>query len=236
MPSEAAHSEGTPQHFIYHDVAGAGVGAVLTHGFGDSSETWREQRPVLARHYAAHCWDLLGHGRSERPEDPDAYSRDAAVAALERIAAGCAGPVILIGHSLGGYLSQCLALSRPERVRALVLINTGPGFRDAAARERWNSGARKALPHFDVPPAAVGLVEQHDSFVIDQLDRIRVPVLAIAGGRDRGYHGALSYYRRRLPDVESVVVEDAGHHVHRTHAEQVNAAILSFLERRGVGP
>jgi pimeloyl-ACP methyl ester carboxylesterase len=223
-----------PQYLIHHEVAGAGAGVVLTHGFGDSSETWREQRPALARRYAVHCWDLLGHGRSDRPEHPAAYSRDTAVAELERIAAACSGPAVLIGHSLGGYLSQCLALRSPERVRALVLINTGPGFRDAAARDRWNLGARKALPRFDVPPASVGLVEQHDSLVIDQLDQIRVPVLAIAGGRDRGYHAALSYYRRRLREMESVVVDGAGHHVHRTHADQVNAAILSFLERRGV--
>jgi pimeloyl-ACP methyl ester carboxylesterase len=221
---------------LHHEVVGRGPGIVLTHGFGDTSETWSEQVPALAERYAVHRWDLLGHGRSDAPRDPSAYSRDAAVEGLGRIAGLCDGPAVLVGHSLGGYLSQCVALRKPERVRALVLVNTGPGFRDPAGRERWNRGAQSVLDRFDVPPESVGLVEQHDSFVIDHLDEIRVPVLALAGGRDRGYHGALAYYERRLPNVETRVVADAGHNVHRTHASAVNAAILGFLDGRGLGP
>jgi pimeloyl-ACP methyl ester carboxylesterase len=218
---------------LHHEVAGSGQGVVLTHGFGDTSETWSEQVPTLAERYAVHCWDLLGHGRSEKPRDPSAYSRDRAVEDLERIVDLAGTPAILVGHSLGGYLSQCLALSKPERVRALVLINTGPGFRDPAGRERWNRGAQLAMSRFDVPPESVGMLEQHDSFVIDHLDEIRAPVLALAGGRDRGYHGALAYYERRLRDVETQIVPDSGHHVHRTHAGAVNAAIAAFLDRCG---
>jgi pimeloyl-ACP methyl ester carboxylesterase len=221
---------------IHHEVAGQGPGIVLTHGFGDTSETWSEQVAALAARYSVHRWDLLGHGRSDAPGEPSAYSRDAAVEELGRIAGLCDGPAVLVGHSLGGYLSQCLALRKPECVRALVLINTGPGFRDPAGRERWNRGARMALDRFDVPPESVGLVEQHDSFLMDHLDEIRVPVLALAGGRDRGYHGALAYYERRLPDVETLVVPEAGHAVHRTHADAVNAAVIAFVERRGVAP
>jgi len=218
---------------VHHAVLGSGPPVVLTHGFGDSSETWSEQIAPLSKHYAVHTWDLPGHGRSAKPTDPAAYSRDNAVEELGRIAALCRGPAVLIGHSLGGYLSQCLALRTPERVRALVLINTGPGYRDPAARERWNRGAHAALARFDVPRESVAMVEQHDSFVIDHLAEIRVPVLALAGGRDRGYHGALAYYERRLPDVETRIVPDSGHHVHRTHSESVNAAIEAFLERCG---
>jgi pimeloyl-ACP methyl ester carboxylesterase len=218
---------------VHHEVLGTGPGIVLTHGFGDTSETWSEQVPALARRHAVHCWDLLGHGRSAKPNEASAYSRDGAVEELGRLAALCEGPAVLVGHSLGGYLSQCLALRKPERVRALVLINTGPGYRDPAGRERWNRGAQAALLRFDVPPESVAMLEQHDSFVIDHLDEIRVPVLALAGGRDRGYHGALAYYERRLRDVETQIVSDAGHHVHRTHADTVNAAITTFLERCG---
>jgi pimeloyl-ACP methyl ester carboxylesterase len=218
---------------VYHEVQGSGPGVVLTHGFGDTSETWSEQLAALSKRHAVHCWDLLGHGRSAKPTDPAAYSRDGAVDELGRIAALCEEPAVLVGHSLGGYLSQCLALRKPERVRGLVLINTGPGFRDPAGRERWNRGAHAALARFDVPPESVAMLEQHDSFVIDHLDEIRVPVLALAGGRDRFYHGALSYYERRLPDIETQIVPDSGHHVHRTHADTVNAAIVSFLERCG---
>ena len=45
---------------------------------------------------------------------------------------------ILAGHSLGGYLSLSFHIAHPDRVKALVLIDTGPGYRDDKARAGWN--------------------------------------------------------------------------------------------------
>ena len=42
------------------------------------------------------------------------------------------------GHSLGGYLSLAFHLAHPERVAALVLIDTGPGYRSDDGRQKWN--------------------------------------------------------------------------------------------------
>jgi pimeloyl-ACP methyl ester carboxylesterase len=216
---------------LFRAVVGSGPAVVLTHGFGDSSETWSAQVEALAPRFAVHLWDLPGHGRSPRPDTSPAYTRDAAVEALERIVAE-AGGAALVGHSLGGYLAQCLAIRRPDLVRALVLLNSGPGFRDRGGRARWNRGARLAVARFGLLPAVVGLVEQHDSFVINGLARIAAPVLAIAGGRDVSYHAALAYYARKLERVETVVIAGAGHNPQRTHPGTVNDAILEFLERR----
>src|SRR3546814_5565266 len=45
------------------------------------------------------------------------------------------GPAVLVGHSLGGYLSLCRTVLEPTGVAGLVLIATGPGFRDARSEE-----------------------------------------------------------------------------------------------------
>src|SRR3954469_18935097 len=46
---------------------------------------------------------------------------------------------VLGGHSLGGFLSLAFHLEHPERVEALVLIGTGPGYRQDESRARWNA-------------------------------------------------------------------------------------------------
>ena len=44
------------------------------------------------------------------------------------------------GLSMGGYESLCFYLTHPDRVSALVLMDTGPGYRNPAHREEWNKG------------------------------------------------------------------------------------------------
>lgn len=214
---------------IHVEVAGAGPPLLFSHGFGDSSDTWDAQIPALARSFRTLRWDLPGHGRSARPEEPEAYSREVALDHLGALVARLGTGVVLIGHSLGGYLSKCHTLLRPEGIRALVLIASGPGFRDPAARERWNRGVARVAERCGVPLASARMVEQHDALVMDGLERIRCPVLLITGEKDSAYHAAADYTARRLPDARSLRVAGGGHHVHRSHAEIVNAEIERFL-------
>ena len=48
-------------------------------------------------------------------------------------------PAVLAGHSFGGLLSLHLALAQPERARGLVLIGSGPGFKNADAQANWEA-------------------------------------------------------------------------------------------------
>ena len=202
----------------------------MTHGLGDSMATWTELLPALTGGNEVICWDLLGHGESAKPIEKDAYSRGIAIADLDDVLALADDDAVLVGHSLGGYLTQCRAVSNPKGLRGLVLIATGPGYRDPESRARWNRYAGRAADRFDIPPAAVGMVEQHDDIVMAHLDRLTLPILQIVGEKDTTYHGAFAYLERRLPHVKSLRVSGAGHHVHRSHADEVGLAIRSFLE------
>jgi pimeloyl-ACP methyl ester carboxylesterase len=209
--------------------AGRGAPLVFTHGFGDTAETWVHQVKHFAPVHRVLTWDLLGHGNSHCPEEEDAYSRDIALDDLNSVIDRADTDVVLIGHSLGGYLNQCRAILNPSRVRGLVLVATGPGYRNPEARTKWNRAVRKAGERFPVPLAAARLVEQRDALVMDHLERIQCPVLQIAGARDSAYHGAMRVLERRVKRVDSLIVADAGHHVHASHAEIVNEAIEAFL-------
>lgn len=214
---------------IHTSITGSGSPLLFTHGYGGGSETWDPQIAAFCSTFRTLRWDLPGHGRSTQPEDPAAYSREVAITHLDAQMARLGPGVTLIGHSLGGYLSQCRAVLRPEGVRALVLIATGPGFRDPLARERWNRGLERAAKRFGMPLASARMVEQHDALVIDALEHIRCPVLLITGEKDSAFHGGVAYMERRLPDARSLIVPGAGHNVHQTHADVVNPAIERFL-------
>ncbi len=145
--------------------------------------------------------------------------------------------VVLIGHSLGGYLSQYRCAGSLEGVRALVLIATGPGFRSQAKRERWNdhvhNHVHKGSDRSDTPQAARRMAEMHDDHVMAKLEKLTVPTLVICGELDVQYHSALEVFEERVPSAESMIVPGAKHHVHRSHAPEVGARILAFLEQLG---
>jgi len=131
---------------LHYDVHGGSEdrSLLLTHGYGASGRMWEPNLPVLGRDRLAITWDMRGHGSSDAPGDGSLYTHDACVEDMAALldAAG-AEPASLCGMSLGGFLSLRFRLRYPARVRALVLVDTGPGFRDPAAREGWNQWARK---------------------------------------------------------------------------------------------
>ncbi len=139
-------------------------------------------------------------------------------------------PAVLVGHSLGGYLSLSAAIHHPRLVKALVLIATGPGFRKQTAREEWNRYARSMDLGADAHPAARQLGIHSDAAVIDGLGSIRVPTLVIVGSEDRRFLAAKDYLASKMPNASGLVIAGARHNVHKTHSAEVGRAILSFLE------
>lgn len=224
-------------HEIEFNKTGEGPAILLTHGLGDSAETWSELLPHLEG-FECWTWDMLGHGASPKPEAEDAYSMQRALDDLEGMIERVGREVVLVGHSLGGYLSQHRAVRDLTNIAGLVLIATGPGYRDADKREKWNAYVRKSAGRFDIPTAAQQMALQHDELVMNHLEEIRVPVLQILGSRDTQYERAFEVLKQRVPWLASMWVPDAGHHVHRSHAEVVGPTLRQFVEgvTAGRGP
>ena len=222
-----AQPPATRLHIEHH---GEGHRVVLTHGLGDNAGTWERVVPALSTRCRVTAWDLRGHGRSEAPGDAAAYSRDIAVEDLLAVIGDESEPVTLVGHSLGGYLSLYVALRHPELVAALVMIAAGPGFRDPAARERWNRSIDKAAASMDIAPAASLLAHQPDAWVMDALPTLRPPLVQIVGSLDERYLNGVGYVQRVLPDSRVVTVEGARHHPQLTHPDVVVEAIERVLD------
>jgi pimeloyl-ACP methyl ester carboxylesterase len=97
---------------------------LLIHGTAASLAWWNPVVPELIQHHHVIRLDLPGHGQSAPARSYGVAEQASRVwAVLENIGSD---PVIVIGHSSGGYVATALAEERPDLVRAVALVNTGP--------------------------------------------------------------------------------------------------------------
>ncbi|QLL07087.1 alpha/beta fold hydrolase [Mycobacterium vicinigordonae] len=117
---------------------GGGRPLVLVHGLMGRGTTWSRQLPWLTRLGAVYTYDAPWH-RGRDVEDPHPISTERFVTDLGDTVSGLGAPVTLVGHSMGGLHSWCLAAERPELVRALVVEDMAPDFvgRTTGPWEPW---------------------------------------------------------------------------------------------------
>jgi pimeloyl-ACP methyl ester carboxylesterase len=111
---------------LYYETQGAGTPLVLISGLGYSAWQWHRLAPLLAQHFQVITLDNRGVGWSDKPAGPYTASLLAAdiVGLLDALGIEQAH---VLGHSMGGFIAQALALEYPQRVRKLVLAATNFG-------------------------------------------------------------------------------------------------------------
>lgn len=110
---------------VAYEVNGKGTNIVLLHGFCEDSSLWEKfQNDLLEENYRVLLIDLPGAGRSDRPAEP---SIDAMAEAVHQVVETVNfTSFILIGHSMGGYVSLAYAERYPERLQGLGLFHSHP--------------------------------------------------------------------------------------------------------------
>ena len=132
-------SDGTE---LYAEAHGEGTPLLLSAGYCQTHENFRPQVATFAAAgYRVVLWDYRGHGRSDAPLDPARYSIGQVVDDLGRVLdwAAPGRRAVLGGLSFGGLASLHFTLAHPERVRALLLFASGPGFKNPEAQARWEA-------------------------------------------------------------------------------------------------
>jgi 2-succinyl-6-hydroxy-2,4-cyclohexadiene-1-carboxylate synthase len=110
-------------HVDVHE--GAGPHLLLVHGLCSSRAQWRPNLAALRRFCTPVVVEVLGHGRSESPPDPAAYSVEAYIERFESLRADLgAERWAVCGQSFGAGLTMRYALERPERIVGQVLTNS----------------------------------------------------------------------------------------------------------------
>ena len=122
-------------HLRWDPADGPGAVVVLLHGVGGGRQAWDDAcmgpgqgtgAALAAAGFTVLAVDFPGYGLSPLVQPLDLAAMAGAVAAL--ITHAQAGPVIVVGHSMGGMVAQELVATMPQTVAALVLAGTSPAF------------------------------------------------------------------------------------------------------------
>ena len=109
---------------IHRDLGGSGPPLVLLHGMLGSSRNWLTAGAELAKTYHVFALDLRNHGRSFHAATMTYDEMMADVVAW--LDAHTAGPITLLGHSMGGKVAMLLACRLPQRVAKLIVVDIAP--------------------------------------------------------------------------------------------------------------
>jgi pimeloyl-ACP methyl ester carboxylesterase len=242
---------------IDYEDTGRGRPIVLTHGHMSSRIAWNGQHQAFADRYRVISWDIRGHGQTVSPDDPAQYSLDLTVADVHALLGHLGiGRAVIGGLSLGGYISLAFALAHPEMVEALVICDSGPGYRNDQARAQWNERAFARAADLEanglttlesrsrevresrarhrsaqaLAHATRGMLAQQGSTVIDGLPSISVPTLVIVGDQDQPFLAPCEYMAKKIPGARLEVIAGAGHSSNLDQPEAFNRILLDFLD------
>ena len=240
---------------IYYEQRGAGPAVLLSHGYGASARMWQGQMDALSDRYHLIAWDMRGHDRSDSPADPALYSHEATIADMAAVLDACgARRAVIAGLSLGGFMSLAFHLAHPARTIALMLFDTGPGYKKDEGREGWNRVAESTAVAYEkqglaagrvsaevsvarhrsaqgLAHAARGMLAQRDSRVIESLPTIAVPTLVVVGEDDQQFRPSADYMAAKIPGAGKVILPQAGHASNIDQPAAFNAAVRAFLDR-----
>ena len=124
------YAEVNDQRIYFEDSGGDGPPVILGHGFLMDHEMFAPQVAALAPTYRVITWDERGFGQTEYDGKPFSYW-DSAEDCLALLAHLGVERAVVGGMSQGGFLSLRVALIAPEKVRALILLDTEAGVPDA---------------------------------------------------------------------------------------------------------
>ena len=147
-----------------------GSGLLLLHGFTGAKEDFADWIDAFAAHgFHVVAPDNRGHGASGQPTDESAYSLATSPTTPDGLADALGWDrFALLGHSMGGMIAQILALAAPERLTALVLMDTtytrGRGDRSRPRRARRRGGPDRGLDRL------LELMNEHDSPLATEAD------------------------------------------------------------------
>ncbi len=245
---------------------GRGEPVVLVHGFGtEASVNWHLQLPALRHRFRVVAPDLPGFGASERVggERIIAFQVETLHELLTRLGHG---PVRLVGHSMGGWISLAFAATHPDLVSQLVVVDAaGLRFEPDLTLQRvlLPECARDVhdlmVANFQRPPRLPGFVLRDvlracrreaagrteilrqlvygAEFLDERLGRITAPSLIVWGRTDSLTPLALGErLAAGIPDAELVVFDDCAHSPNLERPGPFNELLLGFFDGARVSP
>jgi len=223
---------------------------IFIHGAGNTGLVWHYQTEYFTNSEAI---SLPGHPAGKLYTSVDQYAEWF----HQYVRRKSLSQIVVAGHSMGGAVTQMYALSYPQDVKAIILIDTGARLRvrpdflkqledSISSPTEWLRNIVEP-PYSRVPPevrekvingvAKVGVAMQLNDFrccdkfdIMDKVSQIAVPTLVICGSEDDMTPVKYSQYlANKITGAKLVIVEGGTHHCFLEKPLEVNRAIQEFL-------
>ncbi|MBI4234257.1 MAG: alpha/beta fold hydrolase [Chloroflexi bacterium] len=248
---------------LYYEEHGSGLPFLLLHGFAGTTAMWKTQVPALSQRCRFITYDMRGHGQSDAPADPERYSMPLAVEDQHQLLRHLGVRQGIIGGlSLGGVVAMNFYLGHPEMCKALILCDTGPGYRNPGRHAQWQAVRRQVSklleeggieaflqsPHarddyYTTPdlmrrhnPIGLSNVNKRVMYDVPMLpiEAIKVPTLIICGTRDGNFIAPSLYMHQHIPGAQLAFLPGAGHGSNVDQPEMFNKVVLDWLAEVGI--
>jgi pimeloyl-ACP methyl ester carboxylesterase len=241
----------------YKDTGGRGIPVIFLHANTGSSQNWDRQIPAFtATGYRVIAYDRRGWGKSTSDAAQPGTAADDLHALMKFLGVD---RFHLLGTAGGGFVAFDYALSFPEQIRSLIVVNSIGGVQDADYLEL---GRRLRPPQFDAMPPELrelgpayraadpegtkrwielehmsrqsGAPAQtyRNRMTFAMLESIKLPVLLITGDADMyAPPPLLRMFSLRIKGSESLIIPEAGHSSYWEKPDVFNRAVLDFMRK-----
>jgi len=245
---------------IFYELEGEGYPLFIHHGLGGSIKSWRDEGYIdpLAERYRLILMHARGHGKSDRPYNPEAYSNklmaDDVVAILDDLGIERAH---FYGYSMGGRIGLALCKYAPSRFSSMIIGGMGVKERDVKSVDEMRSRVSLFRQGIDVVVSALekergrelsdqeladwrsvdlkmfAAYESLEDYIgfDEYLPLVDVPMLFYAGTSDRFY----SYARQgaeMMSDARFVSIQGLDHESGFNRSDLVLPHVLQFLDEQ----
>lgn len=213
---------------------GEGEALILLHGNSGSLETFSPQIDEFSQHYRVIALDTRGHGETPRGEEAFTIRQfaDDLNAFMDEMKIEKAN---ILGFSDGGNIALCFAIKYPERVLKLVVggANLVPGGITPVYRLPITAAYHftKHLKKAKADNEMLGLMVNDPNIDVKELEKIKCPVLVIAGTRDLIKRKHTELIAGSITKSSLAFIEGS-HSVNRENPKEYNKMVLGFLKSK----
>ena len=195
-----ANNDGVKIHYVTTGAAnGTRPLVVMIHGFPDFWYSWRDQMEILAPHFRIAAIDQRGYNKSDQPTGVAAYAMPNLVADVAAvIAAEGAESAIVVGHDWGGAVAWNVAMSRPDLVSHLIILNLPhpQGLAREIATNKTQQANSEYAFRFQQPDAHKSLTAEGLAGWVKDEEARKVYVEAFSRS---SFEGMLNFYKANYP-------------------------------------
>lgn len=211
---------------IAYTVQGKGEPVLLIHGYRASAfSNWQMPGVVdlLARNYQVITIDNRGHGKSDKPESPEAYGEKMAEDSVRLLDHLKIKKAHIVGYSMGGMITMKLLAKHPDRINSAVV--GGMGWYDEKPGSRVDGGGEGRGNNKALEACASRFYEL--SVTKDDVMGIKLPVTVLIGDND-GLRKRVDPLAAARPDIPVVMIKDSIH-TNAFFKPQFKEALSAFL-------